>query len=462
MFIIPFALSLGVFHCPALAEYRAVAKLSQERRAVVAGLDRKVDGLFSLEQRLAQYLDSPDPKVRLAAVRGFSVTHSKITDSYGIERQVVRLIQSDPDATVRKEAIALVRHQRYEESVLAVVECLADPDIGVRDAAAYWFNCYPVRPDIAVPALVKYLTSALEEGETSSVNQAVSAFWSFGASAAEAVPTVLRVTEYPSAEVRRWAFRTLSHIARDREAMAKEFAKRFIHANRKLYDPDRVAALSAAPNLGPAAAVFVTDYLRYLHADLLGEPVPPKGTANPARDMLWALWKLGPVAKNAGPELVKLVARADDKYPLRGQLAVCALVVGVTDEADLKVLAKVLAAKDGQEWIIRELSIGDRFPQFRRQADKLCRLIAAEWDTDSIPEETFRQSKRLAEALGADGAGLLPFLDKIAGVAGPPEGTDFESQRRRSEYFSREGQAAAGAKFIRAAIDRKRATPKNR
>ncbi len=466
MLTLSFALSVGVFHSPAFAEYRAVLKLATERMSKLAAVEKQTDGLYRLNEQLARCLDSTDPKVRLAALRGFA-THSRIGVNYDLAPQLTRLIRHDPVAVIRKEAISLQTSLRDEADVRAIVEALQDPAREVRDQAAYWFARYPVRPDIAVTGLKGYIADAIREpagkDTVESAGWGVYALRSFGRSADEAVPTVLSATEHPSVEVRRGAIFTLSHIARDREAMAAEFGKRFIHANRKLFDPDRVAALNAAPNLGPAAAVFVPDYLRYLHADLLGEPVPPKGTANPAQDMLWALWKLGPAAKNAGPELVKLVAHADDKHPLRGQFAVCALVVGVTDEADLKVLAKVLAAKDGQEWVLRELSVGDRFPQFRRQADKLCKLIAAEWDTDPpLQEETFRQSKRLAEALGADGAGLLPFLDKITGVAGPPEGTDFESHRRRSEYFSREGQAAAGAKYIRAEIARKKATPKNR
>ena len=269
---------------------------------------------------------------------------------------------------------------------------------------------------------------------------------------------MLLATEHPNPDIRRSALHTLALIARDREAMAKEFATRFL-ADRKLFDPDRVAALLAAVNLGPAAKAFVPEYLRYLHADLLGDPAPPKGQSETAQSMLRALWKLGPEARTAGPELVKLVARADEKYPLRGEMAVAALVVGMTDDASLKVLAKVFAAKDGQEWVIRQLSHDDRFPLFRQQADKLCKLIAAEWDTDPIDRDVYRRSKMFAEALGADGAALLPFLDKLAGVAGPPEGNDARAQLLRREYFDREGQAARGAEVIRAAVAKRKAAP---
>jgi HEAT repeat protein len=190
-------------------------------------------------------------------------------------------------------------------AVPALIKLLHDKDSDSRDAAAKALGAMRSAAKAAVPALI----NALDDPESYVRHVAAESLGQIGPDAKSAAPDLVKMLRSVWRRDRCLAARTLGKINPDANVAAGPLAEAAVDD----YGEVREAAIAALIGLGAGAKLAVPVLVNRLHADVGAEAKPAVPVlvkrlhAGERSCALTALAKLGPLAKDAIPEMAKML-----------------------------------------------------------------------------------------------------------------------------------------------------------
>lgn len=385
---------------PTPADVEAVAKEAQN---LAKELDKQSEYLFNA-------LLSPDEKVRLKAAQALGKLGTRAMGSRMTET-LLHVIQTDPSPAVRAEMVPLVRFADFPGARDTILAALKDLDPIVRRLAANWLAVHRSWPDVVVPALAQALTTSLTSEETPAEQQyrlavfgAIAAHRHLAAEADSALVQALKARRW---EDRREAFVTLTRVRKDKATLVPLFKERF--AAKDPEDPELWAAVVSVHELGPLAEPFVPDLVQCLKYGLYKAN---RNKINPYVDYLSPIREfdqLGPVAKAAAPDLLKVffdrTLWGRDRTPILSAYS----AVATPNRDDLKriadeVVTHEIAASSANKSLVEAI---------RRLGPALMPHIAEAWKRQLGDRELSHHMLWLCWRLRGDAAPLLPIVESF-------------------------------------------------
>jgi HEAT repeat protein len=354
---------------------------SRERRAAIRSVRGLASDVRHVVASLAGALSDPDPDVRSEAAR---VLGDFAPVDVSVVPALLRVLD-DPYPRVRLAAVDTfgLMGPLAKDAVPHLIRKMQDKDKAVRLRAICALRSVGPYARPAIPALVEALKNqepSAPPGQTSPAGAAAFALAELGPDAASAVPALLEILNRKDLEQRNAAIVALGHIGLAHERVLPTLLTLLGEQNEPQV---RVAAACAIGRIGPRAKEALPALLALLGAppapgtEKLPEPcasavralgffgeagrpaVRPlanivkdkKAPVDLRREAISALMELGPVAKDAIPDLVSVYFDADSKNAFYGATPHAVSKMGKESAAAVPLLLPKLA--EGNELFTR-------------------------------------------------------------------------------------------------------------
>lgn len=351
--------------------YRALTDPDRRQEAIV-GLGKLGTPAVA---PLAELLRDRDPELREAAARAFGEMEQPVVVK--ALPLLIEAMKSEKEGKVL-EALAKVIAHAEEAAVPGLVDLVRSTTGDVRELGFYSLGRLRGKARTAVPAMIELLSDRDEQAR----GGAIYVLGRIGPGAAASVPALLKLQE-SSPKIRKAMIRALASIGETSDPVLEVVFK-------ALRDPDpslRMSAVQACAEFGPKSKAAVPDLIHLLDDDRVNDPgLYPK-------PVVYALGRVGPDAKAAGPKLLVHLKDPDIEHATHAAAAL--LRIGIEEKPAVAAFTRAL----------------DR----SRQA--------------FIRHRTFD----VVQSLGSAAKPLVPLLRSIAGDDKEDEGIRFQANRILAE-----------------------------